>query len=124
MLGTLQAGGPYVDLPHAGLSAGHRPIGRHVHVLLHSTNGNDADDREAVQCLEPFRLADRMWICRMPDYLRDIVYKACESPGEPYEAAHRQYGQLYTIALFMGPPEIGTVTSWDGYGHLSREVTY
>ncbi len=96
----------------------------HVHVLLHSTNGNDADDRQAVQCLEPFKLADRMWICRMPDYLRDIVYKACESPGEPYEAAHRQYGQLYTIVLFMGPPEIGTVTSWDGYGYLSRVVTY
>ena len=96
----------------------------HVHVLLHSTNGNHADDPDAVQCVEPFSLADRIWICRMPDYLRDIVYKACESPGEPYEPAHRQYGQLYTISLFMGPPEIGTITSWDGYGYLSKIVTY
>ena len=93
-------------------------------MLLHSTNANDADDPGAAQCLEPFGLADRIWICRMPDHLRDIVYKACESPGEPYEPAFRQYGQLYTIALFMGPPEIGTVTSWDGYGHLSKVVTY
>lgn len=96
----------------------------YVHVLLHSTDGNDAEDPGAVQAQEPFRLADRLWICRMPDYLRDNVYKACESPGEPYEPAHRQYGQLYTLALFMGPPEIGTVTSWDGYGHLSKLVTY
>ena len=96
----------------------------YVHVLLHSTNGNDAVDPDAVQCLEPFRLTDRIWICRMPDYLRDVVYKACESPGEPYEPPHRQYGQLYTIALFMGPPEIGTVTSWDGYAYLSKVITY
>lgn len=96
----------------------------HVHVLLHSTNGNDANDPGAVRCTEPFRIADRIWICRISDHLRDVVYKACESPGEPYEPAHRQYGQLYTIVLFIGPPEIGTVTSWDGYGYLSKVVTY
>ena len=96
----------------------------YVHVLLHSTNANDANDPGGAQCLEPFRLADRIWICRMPDHLRDIVYKACGSPGEPYEPVFRQYGQLYTIALFMGPPERGTVTSWDGYGHLSKVVTF
>jgi hypothetical protein len=95
----------------------------HIHVLLHSTNGNDSDEPGAVQCLEPFMLADRIWICRMPDHLRDIVYKACQSPGEPYEPSFRQYGQLYTIALFMGTPEAGTVTSWDGYRHLSKVVT-
>jgi hypothetical protein len=96
----------------------------HVHVLLHSTNGNDSADPGAVECREPFRVADRMWLCRIPDQLRDVVYKACEPPGEPYEQAHRQYGQLYTIAFFMGPPEIGTVTSWDGHGYISKFVTY
>ena len=65
-----------------------------------------------------------MWICRVPDYLRDIVYKACESPGEPYQAAHRQYGQLYSVALFMGPLVPGLVTNWDGYGHITRFVTF
>jgi hypothetical protein len=96
----------------------------HVHVLLHSTNGNNADDPGAVECLKPFKLTERMWLCRMPDKLRDVVYKACEPSGEPYEAAHRQYGQLYTIAFFMGPPEIGAVTSWDGYSYISKFVTY
>lgn len=96
----------------------------YVHVLLHSTNGISADDPGGVKCREPFKLADRLWLCRMPDKLRDVVYKACEPPGEPYEAAHRQYGQLYTIALFMGPPEAGTVTSWDGYRYISKFVTY
>jgi hypothetical protein len=96
----------------------------HVHVLLHSTNGVSADDPGAVECREPFKLAERLWLCRMPDKLRDVVYKACEPPGEPYEAAHRQYGQLYTIAFFMGPPEVGTVTSWDGYRYISKFVTY
>jgi len=32
----------------------------HVHVLLHSTNGNDSTDPGAVECLEPFELAERM----------------------------------------------------------------
>ena len=95
-----------------------------VHVLLHSTNGNDSVDSGAVECREPFELADRMWLCRMPDYLRDAVYKACESPGEPYQQAHRQYGQLYTVALFMGPWAPGLITSWDGYGHITRFVTF
>ena len=72
-----------------------------VHVLLHSTNGSSTPDPSAVECSAPFRLADRIWICCLPDTLRDAVYKACEPPGEPYEAAYRQYGQLYTIALFM-----------------------
>jgi hypothetical protein len=60
----------------------------------------------------------------MPDDLRDAVYKACESPGEPYQAAHRQYGQLYTVALFMGPPRPGVIAHWDGYGHLTKFVTF
>lgn len=96
----------------------------HVHVLLHSTNGNNADDPGAVECLEPFKLTERMWLCRMPDELRDVVYKACEPPGEPCEPAHRQYGQLYTIAFFLGTPEAGTVTSWDGNSYISKFVTY
>lgn len=95
-----------------------------VHVLLHSTNGNDSTASRATKCPEPFELAERMWICRVPDYLRDIVYKACESPGEPYQAAHRQYGQLYSVALFMGPLVPGLVTNWDGYGHITRFVTF
>jgi len=96
----------------------------HVHVLLHSTNGNDSDDPGAIQCREPFKINDRMWLCRMPDKLRDVVYKACEPPSEPYEPAHRQCGQLYTVALFMGAPEAGTVTSWDGYRYISKFVAY
>jgi hypothetical protein len=95
-----------------------------VHVLLHSTNGNDCADPGAVECREPFALAERMWLCRLPDDLRDVVYKACEPPGEPYEFAHRQYGQLYSVALFMGPMLPGLITSWDGYGYFSKFVTY
>ncbi|MCU1305002.1 MAG: hypothetical protein JWQ87_5286 [Candidatus Sulfotelmatobacter sp.] len=96
----------------------------HVHVLLHSTNGNDSDRSPAAKCLEPFELAERMWICRLPDYLRDIVYRACESPGEPYQESHRQFGQLYTVALFMGPLVPGLITSWDGYRHITRFLTF
>ena len=96
----------------------------HVHVLLHSTNGNNSADPGAVECLEPFELAARMWICRLPDYLRDVIYKACESPGEPYQEAHRQYGQLYAVALFVGPLVPGLITNWDGYGHITRFVTF
>ena len=38
----------------------------HVHVLLHSTNGNNSVDLDAVERLEPFKLADKIWIsaCR------------------------------------------------------------
>jgi hypothetical protein len=96
----------------------------HVHVLLHSTNGDGSADNNAVECPEPFDLTERMWICRLPDMLRDIVYKACESPGEPYQEAFRQYGQLYTIALFMGAAAPGTIANWDGYKHITRFVTF
>lgn len=95
-----------------------------VHVLLHSTNGDSTADANAVMSSEPFQLTERMWVCRLPDRLRDVVYKACESPGEPYQEAYRQYGQLYTVAIFMGPLVPGTVTNWDGYGHITRFVTY
>lgn len=95
-----------------------------VHVLLHSTNGDGTADLDAAPPSEPFHLAEQMWICRLPDRLQEVVYRACESPGEPYQEAHRQYGQLYTITAFMGPPAPGTITSWDGYGHITRFVTF
>jgi hypothetical protein len=63
-----------------------------------------------------------MWICRLPDNLRDIIYQACESPGVPYEKAFRQYGQLYTIALFAGPWTPGQLSAWDAQGEITRFV--
>lgn len=95
-----------------------------VHVLLHSTNGDSAADADGEKCTEPFLLAEKMWICRLPDRLRDVVYKACESPGEPYQELYRQYGQLYTVAIFMGPLLPGTVTDWDGYGQIKRFMAF
>ncbi len=97
-----------------------------VHVLLHSTNGNDSQDEGAVTPEMPFELADRIWLCRMPDELRDTVYRLCEPSGRTnvVEKVHRQYGQLYTAALFMGPNLPGTLGGWDGYGHLSKFVTF
>jgi hypothetical protein len=96
----------------------------YVHVLLHSTNGNDRQEEGAEQCPGPFEIGERLWVCRMPNELRDAVYKACEPPGEPYEAAHRQYGQLYTVALFMGQMLPGTLSSWDAYGYITKFVTF
>ena len=95
-----------------------------VHVLLHSTNGDDDPSDQPLRCLEPFRLADAVWICRLPDKLRDSVYRACESPGVPYQKPFRQYGQLYTIALFAGPWLPGQVSSWDASGEITRFVTF
>lgn len=86
---------------------------------MHSTNGDAAPDRNAVRCLEPFQLTGRMWICRLPDNLRNIVYQACESPGVPCNKGTRQYGQLYTIALFTGPWTPGQLSGWDS----QREIT-
>lgn len=93
-----------------------------VHVLLHSTNGQDAQDVGAAPCLEPFEVADRLWICRMPDAIRDLVYGVCEPHDEPHVPSFRQYGQLYTVALFLGPWAPGVLSSWDGYGFLSKFV--
>ena len=98
--------------------------GTHVHVLLHSTNGIDAQEAGAEQCEEPFEINARLWICRLPNELRDAVYKACEPPGEPYESAFRQYGQLYTISMFLGSNTPGTITSWDGYGLVTKVVAF
>jgi hypothetical protein len=96
-----------------------------VHVLLHSTNGNDAQEPGATECVEPFAIGgDMLWLCRLPDRLRDVVYKACEPQGEPYEPGHRQFGQLYTVALFMGPMYPGDISSWDGYGIITKFVSY
>jgi hypothetical protein len=95
-----------------------------VHVLLHSTNGNDSQDEGAVIPDEPVELADRIWLCRLPDELRDTVYRLCEPSEEPDERVFRQYGQLYTAALFMGPSLPGTLGGWDGYGFLSKFVTF
>ena len=91
-----------------------------VHVLLHSTNDEDSQDGSAVPCLGPFELADRLWICRMPDELCDIVYRVCEPRDEPQERISRQYEQLYTIALFIGPWPPGIIANWDDYGFLSK----
>jgi hypothetical protein len=96
----------------------------YVHVLLHSTNGDAAEEKGAVECREPFQLTERMWICRLPKALRDIVYRSCESPGVPYQEAFRQYGQLYTIALFTGPWMPGQVSSWDAPGEITRFITF
>jgi hypothetical protein len=95
-----------------------------VHVLLHSTNGDDDPNDQPLRCLEPFRLTDAMWICRLPNKLRDIVYRACESPGVPYQNPFRQYGQLYTIALFAGPWLPGQLSGWDASGEITRFVTF
>ena len=95
-----------------------------VRVLLHSTNADDAQDSTAVQHLEPLQLTDRMWFCRIPDDLRDFVYQACESPGVPNQNPFRQYGQLYTVALFLGPLLPGLVTSWDAQGEITPFVTF
>lgn len=59
-------------------TTGHRS---QVHVLLHPTNGQDAVDKGAVACLEPFSIGDILWLCRLPDELRDAVFKACEGIG-------------------------------------------
>lgn len=93
-----------------------------VHVLLHSTNAQDAQEAGAVPCPDPFEISDRVWICRMPDQLRDVVYQVCEPRDEPPQRVFRQYGQLYTIAHFAGPWTPGLVTSWDGDGFLSRFI--
>lgn len=95
-----------------------------VHVLMHSTNADSAEDKDATRCLEPFQLTERMWICRLPKYLRDIVYQACESPGVPYQKMYRQYGQLYTIALFTGPWTSGQLSGWDAPGEITQFVTF
>jgi len=95
-----------------------------VHVLLHSTNGDDDPSDQAVPCQDAFQLTDRMWICRLPDNLRDTVYEACESPGVPYQKAFRQYGQLYTIALFSGFWTAGELSGWDAHGEITRFVTF
>jgi hypothetical protein len=96
----------------------------YVHVLLHSTNGHEAPNDNAVRCGEPFQLTDRMWICRLPTDLGEKVYEACESPGVPRQKVFRQYGQLYTVALFMGPPLAGQLTGWDAYGHITQFVGF
>lgn len=100
------------------------PSNSDVHVLLHSTNGDSAPDEGAARPREPFQLTEAMWICRLPDELRDIVYKACESPGVPNQNVHRQYGQLYTIALFAGPWLPGQLSGWDAYGQITRFVNF
>jgi hypothetical protein len=102
--------------------AGHRS---QVHVLLHSTNGNDGHDPGATECIEPFAAGgNTLWLCRLPDKLRDALYKACEPRGEPPEEAYGTIGQLYTVALFMGPLLPGTIASWDGYGYITKFVSY
>jgi hypothetical protein len=95
----------------------------YVHVLLHSTNGDDDPNDNPTRCRDPFQLTERMWICRLPDIIRDIVYKACESPGVPNQKVFRQYGQLYTIALFTGPWTPGQLSEWDAQGEITRFVT-
>lgn len=96
----------------------------YAHVLLHSTNCHDAPEEGVEICPEPFEVGERLWLCRIPTELRDAVYKACEPPGEPYEVAHRQYGQLYSVALFMGRMLPGTLSSWDAYGYITKFVTF
>ena len=80
-----------------------------VYVVLHSTNGVAGSDRDAPVCEEAFEVAKDLWICRISNALRDAVYDACESPGSPPIRPHRQYGQLYTLALFNGPWAPGQV---------------
>lgn len=94
-----------------------------VHVLLHSTNGQDVQEQGEIPCPDPFEIDNNIWICRMPDELRDVVYRICEPRDEPEQNVTRQYGQLYTIALFMGPWQPGVIASWDGYGLLSKVLT-
>ncbi len=95
----------------------------YVHVLMHSTNGDDDQNDNPVRCSDPFQLTERLWICRVPDILRDNIYDACESPGVPKQNAFRQYGQLYTIALFTGPWVAGQLSDWDATGEITRFVT-
>ena len=96
----------------------------YVHVLLHSANGYDERESGAEQCTEPFSIGDRLWLCRLSNELRDVVYKACEPQGEPYEKVYRQFGQLYTIALFVGPAQPGTGKRYesDGAEQVGRTV--
>jgi len=65
-----------------------------------------------------------MWICRLSDKLRDVVYEACESPGVPSQKVTRQYGQLYTVALFTGPWSPGQLSAWDAPEQITRFVTF
>src|SRR6185437_14263827 len=95
-----------------------------VDVLLHSTNGDNDPNDHPLKCEEPFNAAEGMWVCRLSDELRDVVYKACESPGIPYQNPHRQYGQLYTIARFRGTWLPGQASSWDASGEITRFVTF
>ena len=80
-----------------------------VYVVLHSTNGVAGADQDAESCEDAFEVAKDLWVCRIPSVLRDAVYEACESPGSPPLKPHRQYGQLYTLALFNGPWASGQV---------------
>jgi hypothetical protein len=59
-----------------------------VHVLLHSTNGNDCADPGAVECREPLGLAERMRLCRLPNDLRDVVYSL---------GGHRKTGHMWSL---------------------------
>ncbi len=95
-----------------------------VHVLLHSTNGDDDPNNQPSRCLGPFKVTDAMWICRLPEGLRDIVYSACESPGVPYQNPFRQFGQLYAIAVFTGPWLAGQLSGWDSSGEITKFVTF
>ena len=94
-----------------------------VHVLLHSTNADHDPYDHTVQCCDPFQLTERMFICRLPSNLSNTVYEACESPGVPNHKVFRQYGQLYTIALFTGPWTPGQLSEWDAEGDITRFVT-
>ena len=96
----------------------------YVHVLLHSTNGDSAHDKHAVQVREPFQLSDDLWICRLPSDLRDVVYETCEAPGFPKQRVFRQYGQLYAIAHFAGPWTVGQLSGWDAQGKITEFITF
>lgn len=96
----------------------------YVHVLVHSTNGDDDPNDNPQRCDEPFQLTPDLWICRLPDELRDVVYQACESPGVPLQKVTRQYGQLYAAALFTGPWTPGQLSGWDAPGQITLFVTF
>ena len=80
-----------------------------VYLVLHSTNGVAGADHDAEVCDGVLRVSGDLWICRLSNKLRDAVCDACESPGTPPLRPFRQYGQLYTLALFNGPRAPGQV---------------
>lgn len=91
-----------------------------VHVLLHSTAPDIESNEDVPTYDDPLLLEDRLWLCRVPKDIQDVIYTACESGSVPAVNPFRQYRQLYTAAYFQGPWMAGNIASWDPYGRITQ----